>query len=555
MITVKDLWRGALPAGTELLGGGTGLERQVDWATALRTRPPAFDPVKGGELAFIAVRWIKLLDERLDLARVLESFAEKGGVAAAVVGEVAPPAVAFADRLGMPLLRLPEGAHLADIHQATIRFILDQRTALHERAQELQAELMELALSGAGAAVIVDRLAALLSLPACWQTGDGEVSHSAGALPLGAPAQPWGREMEAVRRFAESSVVSAANPPVHEFPIGAPDMARLSAPIPLRDGIGGYISVLGVEANLGQLARLGCARAASACAIELDRERAVLAARDDLEGDFATALLTGSYSSEAAMLERARRVGAVLGEESLVLVVRAAGLPPQGWPEAGVRAAQRWAQRREIPSLAAAHQGAVVVITGPHLSDPRRGAVELAADCHGATALPMVVGIGRRKRGLAGIRASHREAEQAIVMGAKLNGAFPLAREDAGAEPGGQAGAEPSHVVSFADLGLHRLLYAMVQHPELHDFYRESLAGLAAYDEKGGAELLRTLDAFFRCHGSPTETAQRLKLHRNTVLYRLRRIEEVGKLSLNDPDTRLNLQLCLRIREVLQAAG
>jgi purine catabolism regulator len=110
-------------------------------------------------------------------------------------------------------------------------------------------------------------------------------------------------------------------------------------------------------------------------------------------------------------------------------------------------------------------------------------------------------------------------------------------------------------VVSFADLGLHRLLYSMAQHPEVHEFYRDSIGALMDYDEKGGGDLLRTLDAFFRCHGSPTETAQRLKLHRNTVLYRLRRIEEVGRLRLSDPDTRLNLQLCLRIRDVLQASA
>ncbi len=39
-ITVKDVWRGVLPAGTDLLGGGGGLERRVEWACALRTRPP-----------------------------------------------------------------------------------------------------------------------------------------------------------------------------------------------------------------------------------------------------------------------------------------------------------------------------------------------------------------------------------------------------------------------------------------------------------------------------------------------------------------------------------
>jgi purine catabolism regulator len=539
VITVKDVWRGALPAGTELIGGEAGLERQVDWATSLRTRPPAFEAIKGGEIAFIAVRSIRLLDERLDLTRVLDSFAEKGGVAAAVVGEVTPPAIELADRLMLPLLQLPETSHLADVQQATTRFILDQRTALHDRAQELQTELMELALNGAGPAGIVERLAQTLGLATAWQDESGDLRQAAGPLPPAAGEHPWNVEMAAIRRFADSSVVLAANPPVREFGVGAPGIARVVAPIPLRDGIGGFVSVLGPEADLGQLARLGCARAASACAIELDRERAVLAARDDLEGEFTTALLTGAYSSEASMLERARRVGASLGDQSVVMVARPARMTapdPAGWPESGVRSAQRWAQRRELAVLAAAHQGAVVVIVGAGPADLRRAAADLAADCRSAAGgEPVAVGIGRPKPGLGGIHPSHREAEQALVMGLKLDPA--------------------AAVVSFTDLGLHRLLFSMAQHPELHEFYRDSLGVLIAYDEKGGGDLLRTLDAFFRCHGSPTETAQRLKLHRNTVLYRLRRIEEVGRLRLGDPDTRLNLQLCLRIREVLQAAG
>jgi len=540
VITVKDVWRGALPPGTELLAGQAGLERQVDWATSLRTRPPAFEAIKGGEIAFIAVRSIKLLDERLDLTRVLDSFAKKGGVAAAVVGEVLDPAIQLADQLMLPLLRLPEHAHLADVQQATTRFILDQRTTLHDRAQELQTELMELALNGAGPAGIVQRLAELLDLPAAWQDESGELRHTAGTLPPGVGDDPWTEEMAAVRRFADSSVVLSANPPVREFSAGAPGIARVVAPIPLRDGIGGFISVLGSESGLGQLARLGCARAASACAIELDRERAVMAARDDLEGEFATALLTGAYSSEASMLERARRVGASLEDECVVLVVRpsarASAPDPQGWPESGVRSAQRWAVRRNLSALAAAHQSAVVVIAPATIGDLRRAAAELAADCRLAAAeTPLAVGIGRPKQGLGGIRTSHREAEQALGMGLRLDAT--------------------ATVVSFTDLGLHRLLYSMAQHPELHEFYRDSIGPLIAYDEKGGGDLLRTLDAFFRCHGSPTETAQQLKLHRNTVLYRLRRIEEVGRLQLSDPDTRLNLQLCLRIRDVLQAAG
>ena len=101
MITVKDIWRGALPPSTELLGGGSGLERRVEWATALRTRPPAFESVKGGEMAFVPVKSIRLLDERLDLAQVMQSFADHGGVAMAVIGDVPANSIALADTLLM----------------------------------------------------------------------------------------------------------------------------------------------------------------------------------------------------------------------------------------------------------------------------------------------------------------------------------------------------------------------------------------------------------------------------------------------------------------------
>jgi DNA-binding PucR family transcriptional regulator len=45
-----------------------------------------------------------------------------------------------------------------------------------------------------------------------------------------------------------------------------------------------------------------------------------------------------------------------------------------------------------------------------------------------------------------------------------------------------------------------------------------------------------------------------MHLHRNTVLYRMRRIEEIGGLKLDDPAVRLTLHLCLRIRDVLHVS-
>ena len=45
----------------------------------------------------------------------------------------------------------------------------------------------------------------------------------------------------------------------------------------------------------------------------------------------------------------------------------------------------------------------------------------------------------------------------------------------------------------------------------------------------------------------PIEAAQALGVHRNTIAYRIRRLEETGGWDLSDPDLRLALSVALRI--------
>jgi PucR family transcriptional regulator, purine catabolism regulatory protein len=111
----------------------------------------------------------------------------------------------------------------------------------------------------------------------------------------------------------------------------------------------------------------------------------------------------------------------------------------------------------------------------------------------------------------------------------------------------------PGALTFFQNLGVHRLLLALDGHPELSAFYEETLAAIDQYDRSNRSELLPTLEAFFAADNSLAETASRLHLHRNTVAYRLRRIEQISGHQLGDPETRLALHLGLRVRHALAA--
>jgi DNA-binding PucR family transcriptional regulator len=143
------------------------------------------------------------------------------------------------------------------------------------------------------------------------------------------------------------------------------------------------------------------------------------------------------------------------------------------------------------------------------------------------------LGVGRIRSGIDGIRQSHQEARQALTLGRRLHGA--------------------GHVTSFDQLGVYRLIYASEQLPELKTFQDEALGALLDYDQTHGAELIKTLEAFFAANCSPKEAATILHVHRNTVLYRLERITEITGHDLNDADIRLRLHLALHIRLAFSA--
>ena len=65
--------------------------------------------------------------------------------------------------------------------------------------------------------------------------------------------------------------------------------------------------------------------------------------------------------------------------------------------------------------------------------------------------------------------------------------------------------------------------------------------------------LLHTLSVYVETHCHISETAKRLCVHRNTVIYRLEKCEELLQISLKDPDATLRLRLALRIQKHLSA--
>jgi DNA-binding PucR family transcriptional regulator len=89
-----------------------------------------------------------------------------------------------------------------------------------------------------------------------------------------------------------------------------------------------------------------------------------------------------------------------------------------------------------------------------------------------------------------------------------------------------------------------QLLRELARGPVLEPF-RVLVEPLEEHDRERRSDLVRTLRVYFAVGANASEAADRLFLHRNSMLYRLSRVEKLTGLDLKDPQARLALQLGL----------
>ena len=144
--------------------------------------------------------------------------------------------------------------------------------------------------------------------------------------------------------------------------------------------------------------------------------------------------------------------------------------------------------------------------------------------------------------GLSGFFAKPAAAVRAMQEAALV---LDVARRD------GQA--DPARFQS----GTYRLLSKVFasRPDELAAFYEETIAPLAAYDERYGSALVQTLESYFEHDLSMAVAAGALLVHRHTVAYRLDRVRELTGLDPLGSEDRERLGLGLKAYRILQPAA
>lgn len=160
---------------------------------------------------------------------------------------------------------------------------------------------------------------------------------------------------------------------------------------------------------------------------------------------------------------------------------------------------------------------------------------ELVKQKPGGADARIQIGAGRMAETTLDLADSYREARQALIVGSMMHG-------------------DKEFTIGYGDLGVKRLLYLMIDHPELERFCEEIIEPLESYDEEWESELVPSLRVYLAEGANLNSAARALFIHRHTLRYRLEQIAEILKVDIDSQEVLLNLQIAFQIRDMMSGS-
>jgi purine catabolism regulator len=523
--------------------------------TLLELIPPeTYEWILGEELAATTpIAWIALgaagarqgdlllLTGEDSKADQLENAIQGG---ASAIGMIDGTAVDHKWSAGKPIIRFiidpvldndPE-AQIRSIHQLLLRALMAEKSLLLERGANIQTRLTQIAAQGEGLAGLAAAMREMTQHGILVQ--DKRLSPLASS-PSADLRTVWDDLIEQLAEFSTLPEIlrdrrlAGEAPAVSSEPLPG-GLERMIAPIVVGDVARGYLSSVGMEGELDQTDRLVVEQGALVCAIEMARAKAVRETEKRLHGDLLSALLHQNLSARDAHLW-AQNMGLDLEQQHTAVRMAWEGATPT------LRRLETLVNGEVIhsaaPVIVSSLSGEVIAFC----ESPREAGRPIAAISLAQAVIDLAAkeypeavvrcGIGTPAGDLGLWQHSFRQAGQALDMARRLGERKPL---------------------YYMDLSVYRLLLQFEDHPDLKAFVQETLGPILKHENAD--EFLATLEEFFAHHGNLSQTAEALFIHRNTLTYRLERLGAVSQLDLENPDTRLAVQLALSIRRMLKAA-
>jgi purine catabolism regulator len=507
-LTVGDLLR-TPQLDIRPVAGKRGLSKAIRWVHVSELEDPT-PWLKGGELLLTTGMGVGKTParQRRYLDRLLQADLAGLGFGTGFSFRSVPRALAeSADHAAFPIFEVPYEVPFIAITEAVFTRLVAEQYDLLSRSLDAEHTLTRAVLEGKGIDGVVSALTAVTHGWALLLDLHGRAISAVPASARAHAAPVWA-ELQSPR--AEGQRFSLAL-------VEGRDHVAIQ-PVTAQGRIEAFLAV-GKREPLTQFDRIVSSHALALLALELVKARAVSDAERKLKGDLLDQILRQTLAPAEAR-QAMERLGFDLARPVAVAVF--AGTES---PDRLAMACEEVLARHAGAFLASPRDDLVIAVLqpkSPGFLAPLRDAV--AARSAGAVmaGAGSLVPFDRLLQGL-------REARYALR----------LCRAD------GRIQAE------FADLGTYQLLLSLQDPDALRAFADSVLAPLDEYDSIHGTELVPSLRAFLERNARWEAAAKDLYVHRHTLRYRMRKVEELTGRSLSSAGDRMEFFLAIRGRDLL----
>lgn len=103
---------------------------------------------------------------------------------------------------------------------------------------------------------------------------------------------------------------------------------------------------------------------------------------------------------------------------------------------------------------------------------------------------------------------------------------------------------------TYKDTNIFRIISKLSDKDEILELVNLTLGNLIDYDKAKNLNLIEVFKVYVKNSGNISETARQLYLHRQSLLYRLKKIEELCDISLSNHEEVFFLEICTRLMAI-----
>lgn len=483
---------------------------------------------------------------------VYESGASALGIAKGkYISEIPKSVLTFAEEREFPIIEIPWEIRFAEISHSIMNEINSGQYKQVQMIENIQQTLLNMILSNQNLSKIADFIGEKLGQPLIIVDKAGLIKGK--SMNTRELIEKWNHHTAANDVGSRLLFVNSQHPLHTRIErMNLLNSVMIQIPIQSANRIQGYLNIGLKNETKADLFLTNqnvsvLEHASTVLAMWFLRENAIEETKMKLRGDFVWSLAKGDFPSWDQKVSQAKTLGYSLELPYICLIGTPENLPELYQKSQSDTSYDRWKESmlhyvKDEISLAA-NIIRLKVMTTDHRKDlilflessftPKYDKVHNFLNVLNGRLnkiMPGIIlswGIGRFHEGEIRFTESFKDAQEALKLGRKKKG--------------------PGCCIHFDDTGMDRALLRIAQDKAMSEIVNNTIKSLLEYDKQKNANLIETVMVYNANQGRTSQTARDLHLHRHTLLYRLKKIEQITNLSLFEPEDRFLLELSIKL--------